>query len=188
MALAPKLQLIKRLNWRFDRRFRLELNIKRENERYDAQEATRQRRHAARLQKLSERVAKLDGEILADVDAHGVELIPPGRRSFATMNGKIQLRTIPEHIVILDKKAIMKKAAALGVIRQIADPPRGGWRLNTSKLLAWLDRNGKNREKFADDIMVIPEHESVTLQPNTGYTVEYSGKRLSPPSITLRGA
>jgi hypothetical protein len=80
----------------------------------------------------------------------------------------------------------MEVARQLGVIRQIADPPKGGWKFNAKKFWAWLERRGELREHFAEAIEQTEDSEGLTIYPNSNYTVMHGLDRVSPPPVSIK--
>ena len=169
-----------------DKLFNTELRRKSIDERFKQNKAVLERRHAAALQALNDREAAIGRGIWQIIAANRDRLIATGRRSFVTMTAKFQLRTTPARTEILDKQGIMDTARRLGVVKQIADPPKMEWRFNQKKFLAWLAKHDEYRDDFEAHFDEVDADESLTAQPNSNYTVSFNNKRLTPPSITIK--
>lgn len=179
-------QIIASINRLVESRLQLEVELDAENRRFQAKLADLTREHEANLHELAERERELDPAIWQAIDANRSTLIARGKRSFVTLLAKFQLRDVPAKIEVLDKPGIMETAHRLGIVKQIANPPRGGWRFDRKKFLAWLASHGELREHFEPYIEQSDKSESLTVQPNANYTVEHDSQRVSPPSISIK--
>ena len=179
-------QVIASINELIENRFELEVARDAENRRFQATLAELTREHEEKLDEFAKRERQLDPAIWQVINANRPRLIARGKRSFATLQAKFQLRELQAKIEVLDKSGIMEVAHRLGVVKQIATPPKGGWRFNQKKFLAWLEQNGEMREHFEPFLEQVDKSESLTVQPNTTYTVEHDSQRISPPSISIK--
>lgn len=168
-----------------DKRFIIEVRRKNLDDSFKQKKAELEGKHAAALSRLEARAATADRGIWKIIEENGSLLIAAGRRSFVTMTARFQLRSVGPRTEILDKQGIMDTARRIGVVRQIADPPKNEWRFNRSKFLAWLDKHGEYRSEFELYLDEVDEHDSLSIKPNTNYTVVLDNKRLTPPSITI---
>lgn|GEM_PF-2547514 len=167
-------------------RFALEVERDAENRRFQAALAEITKIHEQALEEYALLERQLDTAIWQAVDENRATLIERGKRSFITMTAKFQLRDVPAKVEVLDKLGIMEAARNLGVVRQIANPPKGGWRFNQKKFLAWLDKSNELHGHFEQFIDHTGGGESLTVQPNANYTVLHDSKRVSPPSISIK--
>lgn len=177
-------RVIGTINRLLERLFRLTVRQKLEKDRYEAQLASLKRRHTSLSQGFSTEEQELSAKLRRVIAEHYAELVGRGR-SFATMIGIVQFRKQPEHTVIADKQGIMQLARKRGLVRQIADPPSTEWQLNPKKLSAFLERHPEYRAEFEPFLTVTPAHDSVSVKPNNGYTVNHDNKRLTPPATSL---
>ena len=167
-------------------RFALEVERDAENRRFQAALAEITKIHEQALEEYALLERRLDTAIWQEVDENRATLIERGKRSFITMMAKFQLRDVPAKVEVLDKLGIMETARNLGVVRQIANPPKGEWRFNQKKFLAWLDKSNELHGHFEQFIDHTGGGESLTVQPNANYTVLHDSKRVSPPSISIK--
>jgi len=169
-----------------EKRFALEVERDAVNRRFQAAIAEITKFHEEALRELTLLERQLDPAIWRAIDSNRATLIERGKRSFITMAAKFQLRDVPAKIEVLDKLGIMEAARNLGVVRQIANPPKGEWRFNQKKFLAWLGKNNELHGHFEQFIDHADGGESLTIQPNANYTVLHDSKRVSPPSISIK--
>ena len=167
-------------------RFALEVERDAENRRFQAAIAEITKIHEQALEEFALHERQLDPAIWQAIDSNRATLIERGKRSFITMAAKFQLRDAPAKVEVLDKLGIMETARNLGVVRQIANPPKGEWRFNQKKFLAWLGKSNELHEHFEQFIDHTDGSESLTVQPNANYTVLHDSKRVSPPSISIK--
>jgi phage host-nuclease inhibitor protein Gam len=167
------------------KRFTIAVRRKNLNDSFKQKEAALESKHAAALSKLEARAANVDRGIWKIIEENRSLLIAAGRRSFVTMTARFQFRTVGSRTEILDKQGIMDTARRIGVVRQIADPPKNEWHLNRTKFLAWLDKHGEYHREFEPYLDDIEKHDSLSIKPNTNYTVMLDNKHLTPPSITI---
>ena len=179
-------EVINRVNRLAESRFQLEVERETENQRFNEALASLTKEHEERLRIFTERERVLDPALWKVVDENRAGLIAPKKRSFATMLAKFQLKDVPAKTEVVDKQGIMEIARKLGVIRQIANPPKGEWRFNQKKLFGWLAKNGEFRRHFEPFLNEVDKDESLTISPNRTYTVEHDSQRISPPSITIK--
>lgn len=178
--------VIASINDLVESRFQLEIEREAENQRFQTAIAALTREHQEKLNRFAERERELDPDIWRSIDHNRSTLIARGKRSFVTIRAKFQLREVPAKLEVLDKVSIMEAAHRLGVVKQIANPPKGGWRFNQKKFLAWLASSGDLYRHFEPFVEQTDKTESLTIQPNTNYTVEHDSQRISPPSITIQ--
>lgn len=119
------------------------------------------------------------------ITKHRSSLMATGKKSFATMHATFQLREVPAKITIVDKKGVMRVARRLGVVKHIANPPKGGWTIDQKKFMAWIAHNSELRAQFEPFIDEVEARESLTIKPNAGHTVIHDRKRISPPPVTV---
>lgn len=179
-------KVIAEINRLAESRLRLKVARDAENQRFQTQLADLTSEHEAKLQEFAERERELDPAIWQAIDANRSTLIARGKRSFVTLLASFQLKEIPAKTEVLDKLAIMEAARHLGVVRQIANPPRGEWRFSRTKFLGWLADHGELREYFEPYLEYSDKTESLTIKPNTNYTVDHDSQRISPPSLSIK--
>lgn len=143
-------------------------------------EATRQ------LTELQQEIKPVDERLWALLQKHRSVLIKPGKQSFITMAAKFQFKKEPGKERVTNAVAVMDLARDLSVIRQIADPPKGGWRYNAKKFMAWMEKRGGVRDKFAAFIEKTEDTEGLTIYPNSNYTVMHGLDRVSPPPVLIK--
>lgn len=179
-------EVIAEINELVESRFQLEVEREAENRRFQAAMADLSREHQDKLNEFAERERELDPAIWRLLNDNRPTLIARGKRSFVTMRAKFQFREVPARLEVLDKVGIMEAAHRLGVVKQIANPPKGGWKFNQKKFHAWLTSSGDLCRHFEAFVDQTAKTESLTVQPNATYTVEYDSQRISPPSITIQ--
>lgn len=179
-------QVIAHVNDLVGSRFELEVEREAENRRFQSALAELTRQHDEKLDEFTRRERRLDTAIWSSIDDNQSVLIARGKRSFVTLLAKFQLKKLPAKVEMLDKAGIMESARRLGVVKKIATPPKGGWRFNQKKFLAWLEQNGELRKHFEPYINRVDTSESLTVKPNANYTVEHNSERVSPPSISIK--
>lgn len=141
---------------------------------------------ARQLTELHLEIKPVDERLWALLQKHRNVLIAPGKQSFITMAAKFQFKKESGKERVTDSGAVMETARLLGIVRQIADPPKGGWRYNTKKFWSWLEQRGEMREHFADQIEVTQDTEGLTIYPNSNYTVLHDLERVSPPPVSIK--
>lgn len=181
-------EVIDRANRLAESRFQLEVEREVENRRFAEALAALTKEHEEKLRIFTERERVLDPAIWKVVDENRTSLIARSKRSFVTMLAKFQLKDVPAKTEVLDKQGIMDVARKLRVVRHIAKPPKGEWRFNQKKFFGWLAKNGEHRRHFEPFLNDVEKDESLTIQPNSNYTVEHDSQRISPPSITIKKA
>ncbi len=186
MTPSPTERSIAQLNRLAERRFRVEVQVKKATEKHDAMVAALNARHAARLEKFSEQSQRIDSQIWQLITEYKSSLFQGVKRSFATMLASFQLRTAKAHTIVVDKAGIMRIARQHGLVRHVAKPPKHGWVFDQHKFLDWLEKHPEERELFDEYVDYIEDDETLTIKPNTGYTVDYDGKRISPPSTSVK--
>ncbi len=166
-------------------RLELATEIERTKQRFTERQRELKTEYTARLQALSEQVDELDSQIWQLLDQSADHVLPKGKKSFVTMVASFQLRQVPARIT-LDTTAIMEQARKLRVVRHIAVPPKTpAWKFNRDKFFAWLRINGEMRLFFDEFIEDGVASESLTIRPNSSFTVQYDNQRLTPPSTTI---
>lgn len=179
-------KLVHELNELAKSRFDVQLRIDAENQQFKNDKAALETAHAARLADLTKEADALDAQLWQKTDEPNRSLlIEAGKRSFITALTKFQFRDVPGKDKVGDSDGIMNAARRLGVVRQIANPVHY-WKFDSKKFFAWLDKNGEIRPSFDEFIEEGTDGESLTIQPNSDYTVHFDNKRVSPPSISIK--
>lgn len=184
-----KQKVVDKLNELAETRFLLELKLEEENTRFATEEAQRKAEHAARLGSIQEFIDQADAGIWEILDRERSQLIAASKKSFATMVAKWQLRESAGSLKVTDAAAVaavMKVAKRFGVVKQIAEPPSRKWKFSIKKFRAWLDKEPQMKPLFEDYIEETEAGETLTIQNNGTYTVVYDGKRISPPSVSIK--
>lgn len=143
-------------------------------------------RHNDQIKSIQEEIEAVDAELLAHINAHRSEFIAAERKSFATMIATFQFRKVTSKLKVVDADGLMTTARRLGIVRKIARLSVL-WKLDREKFTAWLNAHGEHLEDFADFIDGSEDSESLTIKPNSTHTVFHDKKRISPPSITIKG-
>ena len=178
-------EVIDDLNELAKSRFDVQVRIDAENQQFKNDKTALETAHAARLAALTKEADALDSQLWEKIEPNRSSLIVRGKKSFITALAKFQFREVPGKDKVGDSDGIMNAARRLGVVRQIANPVHY-WKFDSKKFFAWLDRNGENRPHFAEFIEEGTDGESLTIQPNSNYTVHLDKKRVSPPSISIK--
>ena len=177
-------EVIEKLNELAEQRFLVELRRNDANQKHKAAVATLETKHQQTLAGFEGEIKALDTQIANLIKQHRKELIKAGKKSFVIMSATFQLRKFGEKTEVKDAKAIMDVARKLGIVRRIAKLTMS-WKFNQAKFFAWLDEHGELRSKFEDHLEVKDAGESLTMAPNSNYTVHHDSKRISPPSISI---
>lgn len=151
---------------------------------YATQEAVQKAQHAEWQRTHEGGVARLYEEIVSFIKSHEDDLIAKGKRSFATSAATFQFTTIKARPKVLDSQAILQKARKMGVVKQVATPPRTGWKFSAKLFWNFLQKNPTKRQHFEQWIEHGQEHESLTIKPNKGHDVTYDPGRISPLPVT----
>lgn len=177
-------EVIDLLNELAEKRFLVELRLNDANQQHKAAVAALETQHKEVLTGFDAEIKSLDKQIADVIKKNRKSLIERGKQSFVIMSAKFQFRKSDEKTTVVDAKAIMEVARKLGVVKQIAKIAVT-WKFNQAKFLAWLDKHGEQRSKFENFLEVKKAGESLTMAPNTNYTVHHDTKRISPPSISI---
>lgn len=178
-------EVIENLNGLVERRFRLEIRLNTVNQEFATEKAELEKLHDLELAEINAAIKEIDDEIWESVERDRSTLIQKGKQSFTTMAAKFQFRKSAAKTKVTDSDGVMQTARRLGVVRKIAEPAFR-WKLSSAKFLDWLAKNGELREHFADFIEEPVDKESLSIAPNSNYTVFYDAKRISPPSISIK--
>jgi phage host-nuclease inhibitor protein Gam len=178
-------KVIEGLNELAKARFDLQVQVDAANQEFKNDKAVREAAHTARLAPLEAKIEEIDAQLWKELKDHESSLIEEGKRSFVTMAARFQLKTVYGTRKVTDAKSLMKIARKLGIVRRIAVPVHE-WKLSQEKFFAWLDKNGEARPKFDGLIEETQDDESLTIKPNSNYTVFLDKKRVSPPSISIK--
>lgn len=177
-------EVIDKLNELAEQRFLVELRQGDANQKHKAAVAALETAHQQVLAGFQTEIETLDKQIADLIKQHRKELIKTGKKSFVIMSAKFQFRGYDEKTTVKDPKGIMDAARKLGIVRQIAKLTMS-WKFNQAKFFAWLDKHGELRSKFEEFLEVKEAGESLTMAPNSNYTVHHDSKRISPPSIGI---
>ena len=146
--------------------------------------------NAPRLQRIETAARAAKQELAELIEANRVSLIAQGRQSFTTQLWKFQFTKAEggkTTIIEGATDAIMKIAGKLGVIKQIAVPPKPQkWRFKQSRFLEWLEKYPEERSRFEEHLEITEDTEALRMSPNAGHVVFHDGTRISPPSTTLK--
>lgn len=134
---------------------------------------------------LQERTEKNHAQIWRELEEHRDVLIQSGKKSFPTLSAIFKLRDPSNKYKVTDAAGVLKAARRLRIMREIADPPKGTWRLDQRKFFKWLERNPGWRHFFGEAVEDVSSQESLTIQPNGPYMMYYNNRRVSPPSVKI---
>ena len=165
---------------------RFHLEVQREDliKTFKTEEAELKKRFAQDIAPVEDRISQLDAELIHRINDNRDRLIARGKQSFVTLVARFQFKKSTITDKVQDTSGVMEVARRLGVVRQIADPIRG-YKLNRRKFGAWLKAHPEHREAF-DEYLELQSGESLTMQPNSTYTVKHDSQRVSPPSISIK--
>lgn len=178
-------KVIDELNELAEQRFVVQLKLDDANQKYKAAVAALDAVHEHKLAAFQAEIDTLDAKISNKIKTNRKALIESGKQSFVIMRARFQFRKTKPKTTVKDAKAIMDMARKLGVVRQVAKL-KCSWGLNQGKFFDWLNTNGEFRSQFEDYLEVTEAGESLTMQPNTNYTVHHDSKRVSPPSVSIK--
>ena len=178
-------EVIEKLDALAEQRFLAQVKLDKATEEYKTAIAVLTADHEKVQTSLQSEINALDSQIYDTIQANRNELIRRGKKSFAIMKAVFQFRSSDPKTKIADSAGIMSVARKLGVVRQIAKVSIS-WKLNQSKFFQWLDKHGELRPHFEDYLEEVEAGESLTMKPNTNYTVFHDSKRISPPSISIK--
>jgi hypothetical protein len=182
---VPSKELIDKSTQLAERRLTLGVQRSAIQERHAAENAARAAEQAKELGEVDAEIKQVDTEMWEMIDTHRADLIPSDKKSFMTGVAKYQLASFADKTEVDDAKGIMKLALKRGVVRQIA-VMKITWNFNQAKFFAWLDKQKKEvRDLFEPFLKKVPAYETLHIQPNTGYVVEFDNKRVSPPSTKI---
>lgn len=116
---------------------------------------------------------------------HSDTLFAKNKRSFATLVAKFQLRKVSSKTTVSDEKGALQAAREVGVVRHVAKLVHR-WELKSGKLLAWLETHGEFRDVFEGYLDYTPEHDSLSITPNTANPVFHDKKRVSIVPVIIR--
>ena len=180
-------KVLARINRLAQRRFTLEVKSKASKEAFKMRQDAAKERQARKDAAMEASIAKVDAQIVGAIAGHRSSLIEVGRQSFATLIASFQFRRLPGKPKVIDPDGLMAVARKKGVVRDVADPPPSrAWVFNPKKFFTWLDTHGEHFEDFIDFIDVPEDGESLTMKPNGTHVVVHDGKRISPPSVTIK--
>lgn len=173
-----------KLNELASERFAISVRLDEANRRHAGTKALMDESHAKLVAQIEAEGRAIDDQIVPIIQARRVELILPDKQSFLIMLAKFQFSRYHPRTEVLDVKAIMAIARSKGFVKKIAKVSVK-WNFNQEKFFAWLAKNPKFKALVDPYLKVHPGGETLHLSPNSGYTVAYSGKRISPPSIKI---
>lgn len=171
------------LNDLAEKRFMVQVKIDEATVTHKAAVAALEASHEKVLSSLQAQAEHLDAHIAEVILPNRHTLIERGKQSFVIMRAKFQFRRPTGKTKVTDPGGIMEVARKLGVVRKVAKPSYS-WKLNQAKFFAWLDTHGEMRKHF-EEYLDVSSKESLTMQPNSGYTVHHDSKRVSPPSVSI---
>lgn len=179
-------ELIDDLGKRADNRFWLVLEKERLEQELQDRQAAVLAEFEPRLSEVQEAIERVDDGFWHDIEENRSTLIKSGKNSFPTLEAIFQLRKVRGlKIKVTDKEGVLKVARRLRITREIANPPKGGWRLDQKKLLRWLEKNPGWHHFFGAYVEDLSGEESLTIRPNGTYTTYYRNERISPPSVKI---
>lgn len=180
-------EVVEGLNNLAEKRFLVEVRLEDATREHKAAVAALVAAHEKALAGLNGEAALLDEQIAQTIQTNREGLIEQGKQSFAIMRARFQFRKPSANAKpkVADASGLMEAARKLGVVRQIAKPSYS-WKLNQSKFFDWLEKHGEMRRHFEEFLEDPASGESLTMQPNTGYTVHHDSKRISPPSVSIK--
>lgn len=177
-------EVIDQLNELAEKRFLVELERNKSNEEHKSAVAELEAQHKGVLAAFDTDIQTLDKQIADLIRKNRKSLIEADKKSFVIMRAKFQFRGYDKKTTVTDAKAIMEVARKLGVVKQIAKIAVA-WKFNQAKFFAWLAKHEELRPKFDPFLETKTAGESLTMAPNTNYTVHHDSKRISPPSIGI---
>jgi phage host-nuclease inhibitor protein Gam len=172
------------LNELANKRFAVQVRLDAVNRRHSATKALMDESHAKLVAEIEAEGRAIDDQIVPLIQARRDELILPEKQSFLITLARFQFRKVDPRTEVVDAKAIMAIARSKGFVRKIAKASVK-WNFNQEKFFAWLAKNQKLRTLVDQFLKDHPGGETLHMSPNTGYTVAYSGTRISPPSIKI---
>lgn len=177
--------IIAELNDLVDQRLTLEARRASIVRQHQAEEAALKQSYTALLSEVEGEIKPLDTSIWEFIQKHRGVLISPTKQSFATMVAKFQFRKTTGKDKVTDADGLLDIARKLGVVRKVADPPTGKWRVNRDSFFGWLEKNDGLRSLFAGVIEHTDDNEGLTIQPNATHTVMHDLERITPPSVSI---
>ena len=165
-------------------RLRVEATMNAEKEAHRGAVRALEDEHADRMSEYVRRAQELDRTIWLTIRQHWSTLMPGSARSFRTMRVTFSMKKVNATTAVIDKDAIMELARKLGVVKQLADPPRAGWTFNKKKFLAWLQRTEKYRARFKEFLRETPTHDSLSVKYYVGDPAIFSNE-LSDEGLTI---
>lgn len=177
-------QLIEKINELAKRLFALLREQSQLKNSYQAKEEERKQTFEASNTPLEQDIAAIKRELRSLVFANRSSLLIAGKKSFVTLVAILAFRWSSGSFAITDKTKAYDIARRLGVLRKVSTI-KVKFTINSSKLEAYLRSHPEHAEDFADVVKRTEAGDSLTIQPNSPYLVDYDGKRLTPPSISL---
>lgn len=166
-------------------RFELEIERQKLRDEFAGEQAAMAARHARYLAPIEEAIDRVERQLLTKIEENRPSLIAKGRQSFATMAAVFQFRHTQSKSQVTDATAALEAARRLGIVRKVARLVHV-WKLDSAKLLEWLEKHGEYRDEFDEFIKPPTKRESLSITPNGTYVVLHDGSRISPPSITIK--
>lgn len=168
------------------KRFELEVTRQKLRDEFAGEQAAMTARHAGYLAPIEEEIDRVERQLLTKIEENRPSLIAKGRQSFATMAAVFQFRRTQPKPRVTDATAALEVARRLGIVRKVGRLVHV-WKLDSAKLMKWLEKNGEYRDAFDECIEPSAESaESLSLKPNGTYTVVHDGSRISPPAVTIK--
>jgi len=151
---------------------------------FASETAVRKAAHADWQRVCEGNITRQYDDILAFIKEHEDVLIAKGKRSFTTSAAVYQFTTVRARDKIANSEAIMRMARKLHVVKQVATPPRTGWKFSAKLFWNFLQKNPTQRQHFERWIEHGEERESLSIKPNHGHPVTHDSQRISPPPVT----
>jgi len=148
-----------------------------------AREAALQAEKQKVLQQFDPAIEDMKAAIKQLIVDNRSELLASGKQSFATVAAIFQFRKASGQMKITDRSGIMKVARRFGVVRKIARLSMER-KLDAALFKQWLDKHPEMSTLF-EDFVEVNGGETLSVKPNTGYTVYFNNQRISPPSTSL---
>ena len=155
---------------------------------YTSDRAALKTSYELRFAEIEDRARQVHKRIWAIIEPNRSRLIKPGKQSFTTIVASFQFRRSAATLKVVKGKepAILRVARRLRVVKKFASPPSREYQLDPAKFLSWLPRNIKHWDRFAPFVDVVPESESLSIQPNETHVVVLDKQRKTPPSVGIK--
>ena len=177
--------VIAHLNALAEERFKLQVASDEKDKTFKDQQAAQVAAHAADKAPLQAKMDEIDVELWELTTGHRSELIAPSRQSFTTGVARFQFTNKELRPKATDPKAIMKIARDQGFVRFVGKPIRR-YEYDPSKLSAALSKLGSRVRKMLEPFIEMVGGETLSMKPNGSHVVVHDGKRLTPPSVSIK--